>query len=66
MQTNHKSAPTVMLSRDGSKSSKIRNLHSYRCRMEGCLGWRICVKWPDGHYTYPCSDGCKQVNENTL
>ncbi len=57
---------TVMLSRDGKMVGKIVNRHSYRCRMEGCLGWRICVKWPDEHHTYPCECGCRSIDKNTL
>lgn len=44
----------------------IVNRHSYRCQMEGCQGWRICVKWPDGHHTYPCSCGYRSIDKNTL
>lgn len=30
---------------------------SRRCTMEGCLGVRYGVRWPDGELTYPCSKG---------
>lgn len=60
------SKETVMLSRDGKMVGKIVNRHSYRCQMKGCLGWRICVKWPDGHHTYPCECGCRSIDKNTL
>lgn len=40
----------------------------HRCRMEGCRGNRVSVRWPDGRTTYPCSrglvyraDGARQV-----
>ncbi|MBF3053552.1 hypothetical protein HKW90_03945 [Pseudomonas aeruginosa] len=40
----------------------------HRCRMEGCRGERVSVRWPDGHFTYPCSrglvlrtDGARQI-----
>lgn len=56
----------IMLSRDGSTKGIIKNLQSRRCTMEGCPGWRIHVVWPDGSSTYPCSCGCRNVDENTL
>ena len=30
---------------------------AHRCRLDGCSGWRIVVKWEDGHVTHPCSKG---------
>jgi len=27
------------------------------CTLEGCLGLRIGVRWPDGKLTWPCSEG---------
>ena len=56
----------VMLSRDGKIRGLIKNLHSRKCQMEGCHGWRIHVVWPDGKSTYPCSKGCKTVDQHTL
>lgn len=47
VENKYKHAPTIMLSRNGDEAGEIRNLQSYRCPMEGCTGWRICVKWPD-------------------
>lgn len=35
---------TRMLSRDGKQEGTILNLHSRRCTMEGCGGWRIHVR----------------------
>ena len=55
-----------MLSRDGAMKGEIRNLKSRRCRLEGCTGWRIHVKWPNGRHTYPCSKGCVHVDDETL
>lgn len=52
VENKYKHAPTIMLSRNGDEAGEIRNLQSYRCPMEGCTGWRICVKWPDGRHTY--------------
>ena len=28
-----------------------------RCQLEGCLGRRIGVRWPDGRITWPCTRG---------
>ena len=55
-----------MLSRDGKLTGEIKNLRSRRCQMSGCTGVRIHVKWPDGHSTYPCSKGCRVINDKTL
>lgn len=55
-----------MLSSDGKIRGEIQNLRSRRCSMAGCTGWRIHVKWPDGHSTYPCSKGCIAVDKDTL
>ena len=57
---------TKMLSRDGETTGAIKNLQSRPCRMEGCRGWRIHVKWPDGRSTYPCSHSCRIVGPDTL
>jgi hypothetical protein len=29
----------------------------HRCRLEGCTGFRVTVKWPNGRITHPCSKG---------
>lgn len=29
----------------------------HRCRLEGCRGVRIAVRWPGGRLTYPCTAG---------
>lgn len=59
-------APKYMLSRDGTERGEIRNLRSRPCRLEGCTGVRIHVRWPDGKSTYPCSKGCRLVDPETL
>jgi hypothetical protein len=30
---------------------------AHRCRMEGCCGYRVVVKWRNGQTTHPCSKG---------
>lgn len=27
------------------------------CRLEGCTGWRVSVRWPNGKLTRPCTKG---------
>jgi len=34
------------------------------CRMEGCMGRRLTVKWPDGKYTYPRTKGMSFDNNS--
>jgi len=44
----------------GRKPYKLKGKttgRAYRCRMDGCPGWRIAVRWEDGHMTHPCSKG---------
>lgn len=44
----------------GSKDYKLKGKttgRAYRCRMDGCPGYRIVVRWEDGHFTHPCSKG---------
>ena len=55
----------IMLSRDGKEKGRIINENSYQCRLEGCRGWRMSVRWDDGKLTYPCSHGTKSIDENT-
>lgn len=36
---------------------------THHCRMEGCTGVRVTVRWPDGTFTHPCSKGLQMVDE---
>lgn len=36
------------------------------CRLEGCRGTRLHVKWPDGKRTYPCAKGCTTRDDGDL
>lgn len=56
----------IMLDRTGLVKGAIKNPHSRKCTMEGCTGWRIHVVWPNGKSTYPCSKGCRSIDENTM
>lgn len=62
-----KQVENYMLPRGGDETKKgiILNLRSRPCRLDGCTGMRIHVKWPDGKHTYPCSKGCRQLDEHT-
>ena len=46
-------------SRDG-RAVGIATGATRSCQLSGCLGLRICVKWPDGKTTYPCTKGMRQ------
>jgi len=35
-----------------------------RCSLDGCRGIRVMVKWPDGHRTWPCSEGIVAEGED--
>jgi len=45
-----------VVSRDGIETGLTTGA-TRTCGMEGCLGRRVCVKWPDGKVTYPCTKG---------
>ena len=46
--------------REGDEVGTVRG-NTERCSLEGCHGTRIFVRWPDGHFTKPCSEGLRQV-----
>lgn len=33
----------------------------YLCRLEGCSGMRLTVKWEDGRISYPCTNGLQPI-----
>jgi hypothetical protein len=39
---------------------------SRRCRMEGCLGRSLAVRWQDGQLSYPCSKGLIDHSSGSL
>lgn len=43
-------------SRDGETVGHATG-STHPCRLEGCKGVRITVRWPDDKITYPCSKG---------
>lgn len=46
----------TILSRDGKERGKPTG-KTRCCKLEGCSGIRIGVRWPDGKITWPCSKG---------
>lgn len=36
------------------------------CRMEGCLGRLIDVRWSDNKLTFPCSEGIVKNDDGSL
>ena len=60
---------TRVYRRDGSVVGKATGGRS-RCRLAGCMGTRLHVKWPDGALTKPCTrdmhqreDGAWQIDQ---
>lgn len=51
----------LIFSGDHSILGVILNHDSGACRLEGCRGHRMYVKWSDGTVTYPCSKGVSSV-----
>lgn len=47
---------TVIYSRDGAIAGRATG-STHKCRLDGCRGVRVSVKWPDGQNTFPCSGG---------
>lgn len=47
---------TVVHSRDGKLKGKLIG-GSRICRLEGCRGKQLAVRWENGKLTYPCTKG---------
>ena len=45
----------------GICTGSIRN-----CRMEGCTGQRLGVRWEDGKITFPCTKGMKTLKNGDM
>lgn len=52
----------TVLSRDKKKKGTTTG-GCYRCRMEGCPGLRVGVRWEDGKITFPCSKGMARTKK---
>ena len=46
-----------VISKDGEVGHTEGKAH--RCRLEGCSGMRLHVKWNDEKMTYPCTKGMR-------
>ena len=46
----------VIVSRDNKLKGLFTGAH-HRCKLDGCNGRRLSVKWEDGTHTFPCSKG---------
>lgn len=50
-------SPTRLIyNADGSEAG-IRTGGIRRCKLDGCGGQRVAVRWPDRKLTYPCTNG---------
>jgi len=54
----------TIYSRDGKIKGIVTGLAV--CRMEGCRGPRLSVKWADGRRTFPCSKGCLVQEDGSI
>jgi hypothetical protein len=51
---------TVVLGGGGTPRG-VASGRTSRCRLEGCGGERVHVRWDDGRRSYPCSWGLKEL-----
>ena len=56
--------PKKIVSRDGKHVGTPIGT-TRMCRLEGCTGLRIGVRWDDGKLTYPCSKGLRWSPKGT-
>ena len=53
-----------------SRSGKLRGVLTggrYCCRLDGCSGLRVAVRWPDRHaVTFPCTKGLRERHDGAL
>lgn len=50
--------PKTVVSPDGKQKGTPTGA-TRRCRLAGCNGLCIAVRWPDGRLTWPCSKGVR-------
>lgn len=55
-------ASLFVFSKDGSQKGSTTG-HFFRCRLDGCTGQRLTVRWPDGKTTRPCTKGMHQRSD---
>ena len=54
---------THVLDRDGKLRGEA--VGTRPCQLSGCTGLCICVRWPDGTHTWPCTKGMKSCGGNS-
>lgn len=52
---------THVQNRDGTETGTVVGRGSV-CSMDGCGGWRVSVRWPDGTRTRPCTRAMARVS----
>ncbi len=60
-----KTLPTpsaLVVSRDGKQVGRVIGCLQV-CPLEGCRGYRMQVRWPDGRLTRPCTKGMRQEED---
>lgn len=50
--------PSYVYARGGRRRGKLTGGERL-CRLEGCLGRRLAVRWTDGALTWPCTGAIK-------
>jgi len=48
-----------VFARDGAQAG-VATGNTHHCRLHGCNGLRVTVRWSDGKFTYPCSKGMSE------
>ena len=52
--------PNYLLCREGKLLGEVRGTR--RCRLAGCTGIQLVVRWPDGKRTYNCTKATKPTS----
>lgn len=55
--------PKYIYDRSGKERGKTTG-GTRQCKLEGCSGCRIGVRWPNGEITWPCSKGLKNYRRH--
>lgn len=56
--------PQFVQDREGKETGKVVGVGRL-CQLEGCGGWRVSVRWPNGKLTRPCSKGLREIDATT-
>lgn len=55
----------VVQTKDGQTSGRVVG-RGFACPLDGCHGWRLSVRWPDGQLTRPCTAGMVSLDPDTM